>query len=58
VIFEMDLDTEDLDEKLSEIVDELFEQYDKGSKGYLDLEEFGALVKEKGKEEVAQRGVQ
>lgn len=45
VIFEMDLDSDQLDEKISEMVQDLFDKYDKDNKGFLDLNEFQVLVK-------------
>ena len=39
VVFEIDLNSEELDEKLSEIAEELFDKYDKGGKGFLNRNE-------------------
>ena len=36
IVNQMDLDSDEYDEKKSEIADELVDKYDKGQKGYLD----------------------
>ena len=57
IVYEMDLDSAELDEKLSEIVSELYDEFDKGEKGYLELEEFGQLVKKHSKKSVSQESI-
>ena len=54
----MDLDSDEYDEKKSEIADELVDKYDKGQKGYLDELEFTTLVKQNSKKTYSQKEIQ